>query len=128
MKNWSLRQIYLYLVSFVSLMILLAGLISLVRGAADLAFPREYYEPGPADVYLRYREMQGQNKEPIPEEVIKQQLEHEKLQARRNAVSASLSGLKQGLSYVLVGLPTWLYHWRKIQSELAKPEESRQHP
>lgn len=115
MKNLSLRQVYLYLVSFVALMILVAGLIQTVMAIADFFIPQAYYEPGPADIYSRYR-MADSGTE-IPEEIIQQQIQFEKEQARKNFLASRYSSLRSALAYVLVGLPVWLYHWRKIQKE-----------
>ncbi|MBE3518751.1 MAG: hypothetical protein IMW97_00405 [Firmicutes bacterium] len=115
MKNLSLRQIYLYLVSFVALMILVAGLIQTVMAIADFFIPQAYYEPGPADIYSRYKAMGSATE--IPEEVIRQQIQFEKEQAAKNILASRYSNLRRALAYVLVGLPVWLYHWKKIQYE-----------
>ncbi len=115
MRNLSLRQIYLYLVSFVALMILVAGLIQFVMAVADFFIPQTYYEPGPAEIYSRYKIPDRETE--IPKEIIEQQIQFEKEQARRNFLASRYSNLRRALAYVLVGLPVWMYHWMKIQKE-----------
>jgi len=39
-----LRNVYLYLVSFVSLMMILMGVIFTVQNITDVVFPTNYYE------------------------------------------------------------------------------------
>ncbi len=75
------------------------------------------YEPGPAQIYERYKSMTGDTE--LPEEIIQQQVEFERQQARRNNTVSVYANLRGALAYVLVGLPVWLYHWKKIQREAA---------
>jgi len=110
-----LRQIYLYLVSFVALMILVAGLIQTVMAVADFFIPQTYYVPGPAEIYNRYRVPDGERQ--MPEEIIEQEIEFEKEQARTSSLASRYSSLRRAAAYVVVALPVWLYHWRKIQQE-----------
>lgn len=112
MKNWNLRQIYLYLVSFVSLMILIVGLINTVQAFLDFFAPETYYGPSPSDVYFRYK-----SQTEIPQDVIEKQIQWEKEQAKLNSYSTRYHALKRGVSNIAVALPIWLYHWRKIQTE-----------
>ncbi|MGB9867832.1 MAG: hypothetical protein ACPLPR_08035 [Bacillota bacterium] len=114
-KDWTLKQAYLHLVAFVSLMIVIIGLISTVIALLDFVFPPEYYSPGPADVYMRYLRQDGSQE--LPKEIVQEQIEFEKAQARRNQLVSIYRGLKRGIAYVLVGLPVWLYHWRRIRVE-----------
>lgn len=118
MKNWTLRQVYLYLVTFVSLMILIAGLISTIMAVSDFFIPRPYYSPGPADIYTRFKSMEG--RQDIPREIIEEQIEFEKEQARNNMLYSIYQNLKRGVAFVLVALPIWLYHWRRIQFEFGQ--------
>lgn len=113
MRNLTLRQIYLYLVSFVALMLLVTGLIRSVMAVADFFMPNGYYIPGPAEVYARFRGPDG--KDTVPKEVIEQQTEFEQERAKAQRNAGAYNELKRGLAYVVVALPVWLYHWRKVQ-------------
>ena len=119
MRNLTIRQIYLYLVSFVALMLMVTGLIQSVMAVADFVLPSTYYVPGPADIYNRYRGPDG--KETVPKEVIDQQVQFETAQAKTQARMGAYQELKRGLAYIAVALPVWLYHWRKVQSENRVP-------
>ena len=119
MKNLTLRQIYLYLVSFVALMLTVTGLIQTLMAAADFILPTVYYVPGPADIYNRFRTPEG--KETVPKEVIDQQIQFEISQAKAQSRMGAYQQLKRGVAYIAVALPVWLYHWRKVQSENRLP-------
>ena len=115
MRNWNLRHFYLYLVSFVSLMLVVTGLIRGAMAAADYFFPANYYTPGPVDIYSRYKTPDG--KETMPKEVIDQQIAFETAQAKANVKSGAFNELKRAIAYVAVALPVWIYHWRRVQIE-----------
>ncbi len=116
MRNWTLRQIYLYLVSFVALMLVVTGLIRSVMALGDFLMPNTYYVPGPAEIYARYQGPAGKTSD-VPADVIEQQIKFETDRAMAQQRSGSYNELRRGISYVLVALPVWLYHWRKVQLE-----------
>lgn len=115
MRNWSLRQIYLYLVSFTGLVLLIIGMIRSVMAFGEFLMPNAYYIPGPAEVYSRYKTPEG--KEIVPKEVVEEQIKFEADRAKEQSRSFAYNELRRGLAYVVVALPVWLYHWRKIQAE-----------
>lgn len=99
-----LRNVYLYLVSFVSLMMILIGLIFTVQSVTDVLFPTNYYYdaiPKSSDMTedekRKYEEYQKRNEENM-------KTDNRKRVAKNTAV-------------VLVGLPTFIYHWKKIEKE-----------
>jgi hypothetical protein len=119
-RNWTLRQTYLYLVSFVALMLVVTGLIRTVMAVGDRILPSTYYIPGPAEIYARYQQPDGKPAT-VPKEVIDQQVAFEIERAKQMQWSGSYNEMRRGLSYVLVALPVWLYHWRKVQKENKLP-------
>lgn len=116
MRNWNLRHVYLYLVSFVSLMLVITGMIRGVMACTDFFFPQNYYTPSPADVYSRYKTPDG--KDTLPKEVIDQQIAYEAEQSKNSMRTSAIMELKRASAYVIVALPVWLYHWRRIQIEV----------
>lgn len=116
MRNWTLRQVYMYLVSFVALMIVVTGLIRTVMAVGDRFMPNAYYVPGPAEICSRYQGPEGKPTT-VPKEVIDQQVAFETERAKAMQWSSTYNEMRRGLSYVLVALPVWLYHWRRIQAE-----------
>ncbi len=104
--TFNIRLLYLYLFSFVGLLVLVFGSIRLIElGIKTTLFPdADYYESMPPT---------------IDGKPMRSQEEQEKLdraQVKRNR-QMELSG---AISMVLVGLPLYLYHWRKIHSEMGK--------
>lgn len=113
MKNFSLRLLYLYLFSFVGLIIAVIGVIRLIdlgmkvyifNGADQYAYydTRPVKEPGVAQVS---DDVQKQ----IDEENRQRQQEDNKRNRQREFSGA--------VSMIVVGVPLYLYHWRTIQKE-----------
>ncbi len=104
--NWDIRRIYLYLVSFATLMMMIFGTVTVLQRGVNLVMPNPdvYYTP------VKIAPPEGE-KVIQSEEEIKKQNEQEKERQRLYAIRDMINSL------ILVGvaLPVYLYHWRKIQ-------------
>jgi hypothetical protein len=101
--RFSLRNIYLYLVCFVTLLIVIFGAVNLVRSTVELAYPDPMYY-GPV-----FPDREG-NIDPAEQE---RQERAARDSQRRNAVL----GLVSSGTFVLIAGPVYGYHWRRIQDE-----------
>ncbi len=98
------RNVYLYLVSFVSLMMILIGVIVTVQNLMDVAFPTYYnYAPIEKDTQM------------TPEEIAN--YEANQLLAKENYLVTNKKNVAKSLIVVVVALPVFLYHWKKVQLE-----------
>lgn len=99
-----LRLLYLYLFSFVGLLIVVIGSIQFVDlGMRMFLFKDiDYYEVSPA------LDKEGKVVESDKDALMRQQREVNR-NRQRQFVSAS--------SMILVGLPLYLYHWKTIKKE-----------
>ena len=100
-----LRNVYLYLVSFVSLMMILMGVIFTVQNITDVVFPNNYYEMPPI-------EKTGS----LSVEEQKIYTENQKRYEENRSIESKKSVAKS-IAVVLVALPTFAYHWRKVEKE-----------
>jgi glucan phosphoethanolaminetransferase (alkaline phosphatase superfamily) len=101
-----LRSIYLYLVSFVALMMIIIGLIFTVQNITDVLFPTNYYyEPLPIE------KTGGMTKQEI-----KRYEESQKIN-ELNQRTSSKKNVAKSIAVVVIALPTFAYHWRKIEKE-----------
>jgi len=109
---WKLRNIYLYLVCFVTLMMMIAGTIGFISGITNIYFPVDYsyYETIPTEPGKEI----PQNKK-IKEDAKKIQEKNRSNENKRQLISS--------LSVVFVALPIFIYHWKKIENE---KEEGKQ--
>lgn len=103
----NIRFIYLYLFSFVGLLIVVIGSVRLIDlGLKVFVFPEsdryEYVSP----------KLPG---EPAPEneESIRQQAARDQKRNRQRELSGAIA-------MIAVGLPLYLYHWKTIQKEQKK--------
>jgi hypothetical protein len=105
--RFSLRNIYLYLVCLITLIIVIFSAVSLVRGVVELLWP----DPG----YYGYTEPVKEG-EGLTEEELAAQRQAAIESQRRNAVLGLVSS---GTALIIAG-PLYVYHWRKIERE--RPE------
>ncbi|MBE0477427.1 MAG: hypothetical protein IBX62_10050 [Coriobacteriia bacterium] len=108
-SRWSLRNIYLYLVCLITLIMVIVGVINAVRASVELIYP-DPYAYGP--VYSP-EEKPGAG----PEEQ-REAAEEQRRLSERSARRQAILNLVGSAATVLVAGPVYLYHWRKIEGEL----------
>lgn len=101
--RWSLRNIYLYLVCLITLIMVIVATVGLVRSTVELLYPDPGYYTEPAKV-------EGEG---MTEEEIEKQREYQEASSRRYAIL----GLVGNAAMLLVAGPLYVYHWRKIEVE-----------
>lgn len=101
-----LRNVYLYLVSFVSLMMILIGTIFTVQNITDVVFPTNYY----------YETLPIEKTGNLTVEDQKNYEENQRINAENRDIESKKSVAKS-IAVVAVALPTFAYHWRKIEKE-----------
>jgi TRAP-type C4-dicarboxylate transport system permease small subunit len=105
-ERWSLRNIYLYLVCLITLIMVIIAAVNTVRAVAELIIPTEgdpYYRGAPL--------VEGEDGRDI--EVVEKEAELWRLEERRRAY-LNLIG---SVAMLLVAGPIYVYHWRKIEGE-----------
>lgn len=107
-ERLTLRNVYLYLVCLITLVVSIFAAVSLVRSTVELLYP----DPG----YYGYGEpvsvdgkMSG-----ISKAERRRQEEASRDSARRQAVL----GLVGSATTLAIAGPIYLYHWRRVQTEL----------
>jgi hypothetical protein len=108
----TLRNVYLYLVCLITLVVSLFAAVSLVRSTVGLFYP----DPGYYG-YYPYEARDGSG-EALSDEEIERQEELARDSQRRQEV---LSMVGSATTLLIAG-PLYVYHWRRVQSELpARP-------
>ena len=110
----NIRLLYLYLFSFVGLIIVVIGSVSLVSlSLKTFVFPdADRYEIYDTPVYPPEKAETANFNRPTIEE---QRVMQEKDIRRRRQQE-----LTQAFSMIFVGAPLYLYHWKTIQKESSK--------
>jgi Ca2+/Na+ antiporter len=110
--RWSLRNIYLYLVCLITLIMVIVGSVGVVRGVVELVYP---------DPYVSYeRPVIEKGEDGMSEEEWERQQKLSVDSSRRYAI---LSLVGNG-ALVLIAGPLYVYHWRKIEVEHAEKPQS----
>jgi hypothetical protein len=104
----TLRNMYLYLVCLITLVVSLFAAVQLVRGVVGLAYP----DPG----YYGYYEVP--RVDPSGEEISEDELQRQDEIARASQRRQEVLGLVGSATTLLIAGPLYLYHWRRVQSEL----------
>ena len=107
---WSLRNIYLYLVCFVSIVLIIFGLISFINSLVDIFLDTSYYPIGKTEFSSPYAKDSG-----ISNADYKAQLEKEREQQKVIEKNNKIKRCINSLSIFIVALPFYIYHWRKIE-------------
>ncbi|OOM73398.1 hypothetical protein CLPUN_45990 [Clostridium puniceum] len=105
-----LRNVYLYLVCFVSLMMILMGVIFTVQNITDVMFPTNYYEMLPPEKTDSLSAEEQEN------------YEQNQKRYEENRNIESKKSVAKSIAVVIVALPTFAYHWRKVEKEKNEPK------
>ena len=105
-ERWSLRNIYLYLVCFVTLIMVIVAVVGVVRNVAELIYP----DPGG---YSERIPFPPEDEDEIDPEI----LEEERELARDSERRWTILSLVGNVAMLFVAGPVYLYHWRKIETE-----------
>ena len=101
-ERLTLRNLYLYLVCLVTLVMSIFATVNLVRGTVELLYPDPGYYGAPA-------------KEPGVSDEEQQRREQATKDAQRRQAVLALVGSG---TLLLVAGPVYAYHWRRVQREL----------
>lgn len=114
---WSLRNIYLYLVCFVTLMMMIFGTVNIIGNITDIMYPTNfsYYSPK-----VESNTASPTESEKINAENRKRHEENQKIQNKKNLVKS--------VSFVFIAIPVFVYHWRKIEYEKNANKKNESEP
>ena len=102
--NINLRLLYLYLFSFVGLLIVVIGSIQMVNLGLKMTIFKD------ADKYMTYPQMDPNGKALETDAQLQERQDKDLSNQRQRDFANSIS-------MIVVGAPLYLYHWRMIQRE-----------
>ncbi len=105
----SLRSVYLYLICPVTLIMTIFAAVSVVRNVVELAYP----DPG----YYGFEPAYAPGGE--PQQVDAQERERREQDAEDSQQRAAVISLVGSGTMLLIAVPVYLYHWRRVQEELS---------
>ena len=111
---WSPRNIYLYLVCLVTLVLTIFAVVEVVRAVAELAYPAPaMLQPIPMPTAVP-PESTLQTPEKAPQVDQAWELRQQELQRQWERRGTTLS-LVRNIAMLVVAAPIYFYHWRKIE-------------
>ena len=105
-ERFSLRNVYLYLVCLITLVVSLFAAVNLVQSTVGLLYP----DPG----YYGLYEPLGNGNDLNEAEIARQEELAQDSQRRQEVL-----GIVSSATTLLIAVPLYVYHWRRVQSELA---------
>ncbi|NLM45661.1 MAG: hypothetical protein GX200_02510 [Firmicutes bacterium] len=125
-RDWQLKNIYLYLVCFVTLMMIIFGVIFFCQNVVSYFVPVHYSS------YLTLMDIEqeylqaGKEVPPLEElKALRDSRNAQNEQMQKNDRIYRLRSLAGSLAVWLIPLPFYLYHWRKIKEDLFSAGEGR---
>jgi hypothetical protein len=112
--KWEIRTVYLYLVSFVTLMMVIIGGVQGFHALGNFLYPPPDYGPSP---YLYEMKLKDTNLTP---EMIQQQVKEERARQERQNYYNQFQRVLSSVALIGVGAPVYLYHWRRIREKEAE--------
>lgn len=110
--KWNLGHVYFYLVSFVALILIIIGAVNLTQTAIAYITPI-YDDYNPFERSGPYQDL-SEWEEKFGPAVIEQEIERFETINRENYHRRLTRELIGGMAYIVIALPVYLYHWRKI--------------
>ncbi len=112
------RTIYLYLVSFISLMVIVAGTLATINSILDFVYPYESYSRYYPSKEIDYEVMDPENFEIMEEEGINgtEELSREENERREidryNAKRQAAKSIATSLALLMITIPVYLFHFK----------------
>jgi hypothetical protein len=110
--KWDIEHVYFYLVSFIALILIIIGAVNLTQTAIAYVTPvyedySPYSQPVPSQELNQWEEKYG------PEFIAREKERYDAI-AKENYRRSLIRDLVRGVSFIIIALPVYLYHWRKI--------------
>ncbi len=106
--KWSPEHIYFYLVSFIALILLIIGAVNITTTAIAFIAPTyDDYNP------FLYEDLSEWENKYGPEMIESEKARFNEIQTENNR-RRLVRDLFSGGAFLIIALPVYLYHWRKI--------------
>lgn len=105
------REIYLYIVCLIALVIFIVGLVMVYDGAINYIKPTTYMTK--SSIMTMYSTDQYQN---LSKEEIEQLAEDELNASLQSEKDIAFKGLLRGILLVIIAIPLFAFHWKKAQT------------
>lgn len=112
--KFSIRLLYLYLFSFIGLIIAVIGTIQIV----DLGMKVYIFKN--ADMYYDYSRPMKIDSNGKEIELTEKEIEEQKVLQEKETTRNRQRQISTALSMLLVGIPLYKYHWSTIKKEFSK--------
>lgn len=105
------REIYLYIVCLIALVIFIVGLVMVYNGAINYIKPTTYMTK--SSIMTMYSTDQYQN---LSKEEIEQLAEDELNTSLQSEKDMAFKDLLRGILLVIIAIPLFAFHWKKAQA------------
>jgi len=124
--EWTIKNLYFYLVCLVTLFLFVGGAISAVNSAMQFAYPDR---PNVSIIHIYYPEYRGESTEPVfdpppLEELEKMRAEQEQMDQYYR--SYSLRSLLNSIALMIISAPFYFYHWNRVKPRQGKGESNNE--
>lgn len=112
-----IRNVYVYLVLFATLMMTIGGSVAAFMAVADIVAPTPYYQS--FEEYKRWgghpiEKTEGQQAEQLSEEELRRNYEAMVASHKENAVERAKNNLIKSFGWIVIPLPIFIYFQRRL--------------
>ncbi|HHV71377.1 MAG TPA: hypothetical protein GXX38_02045 [Clostridia bacterium] len=126
MGKLTIRSLYLYAVSFATLMMIIFGTVNLIMSVVELAYPEPGWGLTKSEIMLdKIRTLPREGGEISEQEMalIEKQAEEQLQREEDNRKFSRVRRVAQAGAMLVVAVPIYLYHWKQVQKK--EGEEAR---
>lgn len=105
-----IKNVYVYLVLFATLMMVIGGSIGAFMALADIVVPTPYYQP-----YEEYRMMLQPREVEYSEEEIREKYQAMIAVQKESQIARAQNSLIKSLGWIVIPLPVFIYFHRRLE-------------
>jgi hypothetical protein len=117
-RDWSIRNIYFYLICLVTLFLVVGGFIAAAQNAAEILLPGKPNVPLMHLYYPEYRDGKADFNPPPPAELEARRQQQEIREGHYH--SYIWRRLLNSIALMIIPIPFYLYHWRQVKPSLRR--------
>ncbi|MEW5784425.1 MAG: hypothetical protein AB1767_05010 [Bacillota bacterium] len=119
-KDWNIKNIYLYLVCLVTLVLFISGFISSVGSAMQILLPDQ---PNVSLFHIYYPEYKEGEEVFTPPPLSKLEKDRQERELQEmNYRYYTWRQLLNSLALMIIPIPFYLYHWKMVKPSSRRPE------
>ncbi|MDQ7790368.1 MAG: hypothetical protein RDU41_10005 [Clostridia bacterium] len=109
-----IKNVYIYLVLFATLMMTIGGSVAAFMAIADIIAPTPYYQQFEDYTYSQVPDREGVEKAKLSEEELKVRNEAMAIAHHKQQIEGAKNSLIKSFGWIIIPLPVFMYYQRRL--------------